>query len=154
MSKLNQVLVDKLQAPLPEWALNPHPIKSNMTVIHPMAVVGRLNEVFGVGVWHFHTHEITHSKEIQKTKNGDRDVYVASVHGTLMVPDYEIHLEQFGGSTNDDLGDALKGSATDALTKIASYLGVGASVYKGMGNISGGEPPEFEKPSIKPPFRI
>jgi len=45
----------------------------------------------------------------------------------------------YGGSTNDDKGDSLKGGATDALTKCASYLGVGATIYKGQGNIDGFE---------------
>ena len=43
--------IEKLQSPLPEWALKPHPTKSNMTVIHPMAVIDRLNDVFGLGKW-------------------------------------------------------------------------------------------------------
>jgi hypothetical protein len=59
---------------------------------------------------------------------------MSSVHGTLLVNDYDIHIEQYGGSTNDDMGDALKGGATDALTKCASYLGIGASIYNGQGN--------------------
>lgn len=103
-----------------------------LSVIHPMAVVDRLNEVFGVGQWQFFTREIDCSKEVQKTTKGDRQVWMSSVHGTLSAGD--IHIEQFGGSTNDDKGDALKGGATDALTKCASYLGVGASIYKGQGN--------------------
>ena len=52
---------------------------------------------------------------------------------------YNIVLEQYGGSTNDDMGDATKGGGTDALTKIASYLGIGAEIYKGNGNITPGE---------------
>jgi hypothetical protein len=125
---------EKLSEPLPTWAIKPHPTKKNLTVIHPMAVIDRLNEVFGVGKWQFFTREIDCTKEVQKTSKGDRDVWMSSVHGTLVIPAYDIHIEQFGGSTNDDKGDALKGGATDALTKIASYLGIGASIYKGQGN--------------------
>jgi hypothetical protein len=131
---LNTEQIKKLNEPLPEWALKSHPTKSNMTVIHPMAVIDRLNEVFGVGEWHFKTDYISCNPFIQKTRNGERSMYMSAVKGTLTVPKHEIHIEQYGGSSNDDMGDALKGGATDALTKISSYLGVGASIYKGQGN--------------------
>lgn len=132
--KLNGVVIDQLQAPLPAWAIKPNPMKPKMSVIHPMAIIDRLNAVFGVGQWHFKTTYIDCTKEIQKTKNGDRDVYMSAIHATLEIPEFNIHIEQYGGSTNDDKGDALKGGATDALTKMASYLGIGASIYKGQGN--------------------
>jgi hypothetical protein len=132
--KLDKILIDQLQAPLPVWAVRPNPMKQKMSVIHPMSIIDRLNEVFGVGQWHFKATSLDCTKEIQKTKNGVRDVYMSSVHATLSVPEFDIHIEQFGGSTNDDKGDALKGGATDALTKMASYLGIGASIYKGQGN--------------------
>ena len=59
-------------------------------------------------------------------------MYMSAVKGRLTIDD--IVIEQFGGSSNDDMGDALKGGSTDALTKCASYLGIGASIYKGQGN--------------------
>jgi len=132
--KLTNTVIDQLQAPLPAWAVRPNPMKPKMSVIHPMSIIDRLNDVFGVGQWHFKTTPIDCTKEIQKTKSGPRDVYMSSVHATLEIPEYDIHIEQYGGSTNDDKGDALKGGATDALTKMASYLGIGASIYKGQGN--------------------
>lgn len=46
------------------------------------------------------------------------------------VEEYGIHLEAYGGNDNADLGDAYKGSMTDAITKIGSYLGIGADVWK------------------------
>lgn len=131
---LPQEKVTKLLEPIPKWAVKPHPTRSNMTAIHPMAIIDRLNEVFGFGAWQWNTHIIDCTKEIQQTKSGDRQIYVSSVHGALRIPAYDIHIEQFGGSTNDDKGDALKGGSTDALTKCASYLGIGASIYKGQGN--------------------
>lgn len=103
-----------------------------------MAIIDRLNEVFGVGEWDFKTEHISHEGYVQKTKNGDRDMFRSAVKGTLIVPNSKgtAIIEQFGGSSNDDLGDALKGGATDALTKCASYLGIGASIYKNMGNVA------------------
>lgn len=132
---MNDTQKQKLAAALPEWAVTKHPTKTYLSVIHPMAVIDRLNEVFGVGAWHFKT-EYLDCKAVQQ---GQRQAYMSAVKGTLSVPEFDIHIEQYGGSTNDDMGDALKGGATDALTKCASYLGVGASIYKGQGNT---EPPK------------
>jgi len=95
--KLEKHISDILQKALPEWAVKPHPTMSGMSAIHPMAVVDVLNEAFGFGGWKFYGREIEVSKEIQKTKNGDRTVWVSAVHGTLVVPSYDIHIEQFGG---------------------------------------------------------
>lgn len=139
---LNTEKVNALQEPLPSWAIKKHPTKSNLSVIHPMAVIDRLNDVFGVGRWNFMTEYIACNPFVQKTKNGPRDVYMSAVKGVLVVDEFDIHIEQFGGSTNDDMGDALKGGATDALTKCASYLGVGASIYKGQGNVAKGDYPQ------------
>jgi hypothetical protein len=105
-----------------------------MSAIHPMAVIDRLNEVFGLGQWHWKTEYIACNPWVQKTQKGERAMQMSAVKGILTVPEYDIHIEQFGGSSNDDMGDALKGGSTDALTKCASYLGVGASIYKGQGN--------------------
>ena len=124
--------IKQLQAPLPVWAVKPHPTKTNMSAIHPMAVIDRLNEVFGVGGWTWETQFISCDPWTQETKKGPRQMYMSAVHGRLTIGSTII--EQFGGSSNDDRGDALKGGSTDALTKCASYLGIGASIYKGQGN--------------------
>lgn len=137
----------KLSVKLPDWAVKPHPTKSNMSAIHPMAVIDRLNEVFGLGGWSFQTEFISCEPRMQSIKQGTdtRLVYDSAVKGRLIIGD--IIIEQFGGSTNDDKGDALKGGGTDALTKIASYLGIGAEIYKGHGNVDAGAPPEAKAPT-------
>ncbi len=129
---MEQKQIDQLNKKLPEWAIKDHPTKKNMTVIHPMAVIERLNEVFGVGGWQYTTEYMSCEPFVQKTKNGGRDMFMSAVKGRFTTK--EIILEQYGGSSNDDMGDALKGGATDALTKIASYLNIGAEIYKGQGN--------------------
>lgn len=144
---MDKKITDILQRALPSWAVKEHPTRKGMSAIHPMAIIDVLNEAFGIGAWKFETEFISCDKDIQKVavwENGkktgqerDRQIYVSAVKGTLIVPEYDIHIEQFGGSTNDDKGDSLKGGATDALTKCASYLGVGATIYKGQGNIDG-----------------
>jgi len=130
--KLSQPKIDMLNQPVPAWAVKPHPTRNGMSTIHPMAIIDRLNEVFGVAGWSYLVEYISCDKEVQKTQKGQRDVYVSAVKGTLKIDDLTI--EQFGGSTNDDRGDALKGGGTDALTKIASYLGIAAAIYKNQGN--------------------
>lgn len=133
---LTQEQKTALTEELPQWAVKPHPTKSNMSAIHPMAIIDRLNEVFGVGGWDFRTEFISSTPFVQKTKNGERDMFRSAVKGSIFIKSLDLTIEQFGGSSNDDEGDALKGGATDALTKIASYLGIGASIYKGQGNVS------------------
>lgn len=133
-SMLEQNKIDLLNEAIPAWAVKPHPAKQNMTAIHPMAIIERLNNVFGVGGWIFETEYLNCVPFKQKTQKGERDMYMSAVKGTLKVLSQQIHIEQYGGSSNDDMGDALKGGATDALTKCASYLGVGASIYRGQGN--------------------
>lgn len=117
--------VDALTAKLPDWAISPHPTKKFLSVINPMVIVDRLNEVFGFGGW------IPHYIEVEK---GDSPV----VKCILLIPEYGIEIAQYGGNNNQDRGDAYKGAATDALTKCASYLGIGASIYKGQGNVGAG----------------
>jgi hypothetical protein len=149
--KITPEQIEELNAPLPKWAIKPHPTKSNMTAIHPMAVIERLNDVFGVGEWNFTTEFISCEEKTQVTKRGtpqesSRQIYVSAVKGKLVIGDTVI--EQYGGSTNDDKGDALKGGATDALTKIASYLGIAAEIYKGHGNVEAGETEELPKDDV------
>jgi len=142
--------INQLNQPMPHWAVKKHPVKSNMTVIDPMAVIDRLNEVFGVTGWNFEADCIAWEPFVQKTTKGDRNMFRAAVKGTFTQG--ALKLEQFGGSSNDDLGDALKGGATDALTKIASYLGIGASIYKGMGNTANemvDEPPAANEEELE-----
>lgn len=124
---MDQKIKDILNRPLPKEAVKPHPSKTYLSVIHPMYVIDVLNEAFGVGVWQFETQPINFVGKF------------AVVKGTLRVPSLDILIEQYGGNDNIDVGDAYKGAATDALTKCASYLGVGAMIYKGQGNV---EPPK------------
>ena len=146
--KISPEQADLLSEKLPDWAIKQHPTKTYLSVINPMAVIDRLNEVFGVGGWDFLAKNIHQEKELTATGKTN---WITASHGTLRVKECDIHIEQFGGSDNLDLGDAYKGSATDALTKCASYLGIGASIYKGQGNINPGEvaPPDKAK-SITP----
>lgn len=125
MKTLTNEQIDLLNTPLPPEALKPHPTKSYLTTINAIYVTERLNQVFGVGSWQTH---INHVDTIGK---------MVVVQTTLEIPEYGIHLECYGGNDNVDQGDAYKGAVTDALTKIGSWLGIGAHVWKNEGTPNG-----------------
>lgn len=112
-------LIQKLKAPLPAEAVSPNSDKPGLSSIKVIFVVERLNEVFGLNGWKV-VNEVVESGQMVVVK------------ATLGVPKYGITVEQFGGNNNFDRGDAYKGACTDALSKCASYLGVGMDVYKGL----------------------
>ena len=112
-------LISKLREPLPPEAVSPNPQKPGLSVIKVIYVVERLNDVFALNGWRV-VNEVV--------ENGRMVV----VKGALKVPKYNIHIEQYGGNDNPDRGDAYKGACTDALSKCASYLGIGMDVYKGL----------------------
>mgnify|MGYP003127088846 CR=1 FL=1 len=107
-----------LTTPLPKEALKQHPSKRFLTTINPIYVVERLNLAFGIGGWTFRTEVIETNEKFVVEK------------GTLEVSDHNIKRENYGGNDNPDRGDAYKGASTDALTKCASYLGIGAEVWR------------------------
>ena len=150
MSNLKPEQIEKLQAPLPKGAISPHPTKSYLSTIKAIYVVERMNEVFGIGCWHISYEEIPTTE----VEGGNKQVVVkGTLHAEGIAP-----IEQYGGNDNKDLGDAYKGAATDALTKIASYLGIGMDVYKGLGDktnddIQMGEE-DYKQPEVKPKFKI
>lgn len=111
---------EALRKPLPKEAISQHPTKTFLSTIKAIYVVERLNDVFGIGEWNISNEVI--SKE-------GKWIVVKSV---FTVNGYSIKIEQFGGNDNADPGDAYKGAATDALTKIGSYLEIGIDVFKGL----------------------
>jgi Rad52/22 family double-strand break repair protein len=112
-------VIAKLREPLPPEAVSPNPQKPGLSVIKVIYVVERLNEVFGLNGW----------RVVNEVVENGRMVVVKAA---LKVPKYHIHIEQYGGNDNPDRGDAYKGACTDALSKCASYLGIGMDVYKGL----------------------
>jgi len=118
--ELTPEMIAALKRPLPAEAISQHPTRKYLSSIKAIYVVERLNEVFGLGKW-FQKNEVIPTEKKMKI-----------VHSFLTIPEYGIELDNFGGNDNDDEGDALKGAATDALTKMASYLYIGMDVYKGM----------------------
>lgn len=118
MKQLTPEQVAMLKQPLPSKALKPHPSKSFLTTINSIYVTERLNDVFGIGSWQI-TSEIV-----------DNSGKMVIVKTHLAIPEYGISYECYGGNDNADKGDAHKGAVTDAITKIGSWLGIGAEVWK------------------------
>ncbi len=112
-------ILEKLKVPLPAEAVSPNPEKPGLSVIKVIYVVERLNDVFGLNGW----------RVVNQVVESGRMVVVKA---TVTIPEYGIVIEQYGGNDNPDRGDAYKGACTDALSKCASYLGVGMDVYKGL----------------------
>lgn len=133
-----------LDLPLPAEAVTQHPTKTFLSSIKTIYVTERLNEVFGVGAWR---------TKVDKIAEGNGGMIVVKV--TLTIPEYGIEYESFGGNNNGgegsknfDLGDAYKGATTDAISKIASWMGIGAAVFKGLQTATK-TPPAPAKPQKK-----
>lgn len=119
--ELPEDLKTKLKGPLPAEAVSPNPLKPGLSAIKVIYVVERLNDVFGLNGWRVDNEVVESGRMVV-------------VRATLAIPKYGIAIEQFGGNDNPDRGDAYKGACTDALSKCASYLGIGMDVYKGLTN--------------------
>lgn len=117
--QLNETQLAALNRPLPAEAVKPHSSKTFLSTIKIPYVTEVLNEVFGVGGWQIRTELV---------EAGAKMVVVKT---TLTADEYGIHYECYGGNDNPDRGDAYKGAVTDAMTKIASWMGIGADVFKG-----------------------
>lgn len=111
--------MEAIARPLPAEAVSPHPTKKFLSSIKSIYVTERLNEVFGVGKWKVETEVV------------DKEGKMVVVKLKFSIPEYGIYYECFGGNDNSDLGDAYKGATTDAITKVASWLGIGSEVFKG-----------------------
>ena len=137
MKTLSQEQIALIKKPLPKEAVMPHPSKQNLSTIRAIYVTERFNDVFGIGKWTIKTDLIDNPlalvKSVVTTKAGrERTEYTALMKTIFEVADYGIYYECVASSVNDDIGDASKGAATDAITKIASYIGIGMDVFKGQ----------------------
>lgn len=126
-----------LDLPLPDEAITRHPTKTFLSSIKSVYVTERLNDVFGVGQWRIKS---------EVTERSDKGMVVVKVF--FSVPEYNIEYECYGGNNNGgeasknfDLGDAYKGAVTDAISKIGSWMGIGADVFKGKHKPGASTPP-------------
>jgi hypothetical protein len=122
--KITETMREALRADFPAEAYKAHPTKTFLTTLKAMFVVERLNDVLGIGRWGVNT------EVIERTDN-----YV-TIKGSFYSLDYEIVVpDQFGGhtttGTNTEIADGYKSAVTDCISKLASYLEVGISMFKG-----------------------
>jgi len=112
---------EKLLVPLPMEALKQHPTRTYLTSINSIYVTERLNNVFGLAGWKTTTNVI----------KDDGKWVVVQMFFTAADGDSDGLIEHnaFGGNDNEDIGDRYKGAATDALTKIGSFMGIGSHVW-------------------------
>ena len=113
-----------------EYKFRPDQVKSKngLSYVESAAVIQRLNDAFGPDGWSF---EIVEQKTVE-------DEVITRGRLTIYGPDREIVKEQIGSHTfarsresNDILsrGDTMKASATDALKKCSSLLGIGLHLH-------------------------
>lgn len=133
MKNLTPEQLAKIAEPLPPEAIAAHPRMAGLSTIKGIFVTERLNEVFGVGAWVVKTDLSSPISTVHTTTNAGREriEYTAVAKTIFTVPAHEIYYECIASSTNSDPGDAAKGATTDAITKIASWIGIGIDVYKG-----------------------
>lgn len=136
--KLTAEQIDLLNKPLPAEAVTPHPTKKYLSSIKSIYVTERLNEVFGVGIWRIKTEIV---------ENCDKMIVIKTF---FSAPEYGIEYECYGGNDNSDRGDAFKGATTDAITKIGSWLGIGADVFKGKHSTNSAPAPAPAPATPKP----
>jgi hypothetical protein len=132
-NKLTPEQLAKIAEPLPPEAIAAHPRMAGLSTIKGIFVTERLNQVFGVGAWVVKTDLSSPITTVHTTTNAGREriEYTAVAKTIFTVPAHDIHYECIASSTNSDPGDAAKGATTDAITKIASWIGIGIDVYKG-----------------------
>jgi hypothetical protein len=132
-----------LNRALPTEAIKPHPTKNYLSTINAIYVSERLNEVFAVGEW---------QTKVEYVNEKTNKTTMVVIKLTLDIPAYGIHYECFGGNDNADFGDAYKGATTDALTKIGSWLGIGAHVWKNdpTGSKTAAKPAPAPQPKPQP----
>jgi hypothetical protein len=133
MKPLSPAQLAKIAEPLPPEAIAAHPRMAGLSTIKGIFVTERLNQVFGVGAWVVKTDLSAPITTVHTTTNAGREriEYTAVAKTIFTVPAHDIYYECIASSTNSDPGDAAKGATTDAITKIASWIGIGIDVYKG-----------------------
>jgi hypothetical protein len=125
--KITDEMRVQLRSDFPSEAYSQHPTKTFLTTLKAMYVTERLNDVFGIGRWG------VDSEIIERTTD-----YI-TIKGKFTSLDYEVLIpDQFGGHVttgkNTEIADGYKSAVTDCISKLASYLEIGISMFKGEVN--------------------
>ena len=126
MKKKNeeQEIYERLSYPFDREAIQLIPYgKLKLHTIKAQYIVERLNEVLGFSGWSMHG-------EYMPTDKG------VLYKGVLKIKAFDHEVEAVGYSdfNQNNLGYSYKSAKTDALSKAASWIGVGNDVFKGKGD--------------------
>jgi hypothetical protein len=115
-----------------------------LTTLKAQYIVERLNTVVGVNGWGI-VGEFIEKDSQGVLFLGQLNIFTTNKEGETVVAH---SVEAIGFSSNTkNIGDAYKGARTDALSKAASYLGIGNEMFKG--NISPSEAKTVTKKPTK-----
>tara|TARA_R100000995_G_scaffold84922_1_gene65913 strand:+ start:27747 stop:28739 length:993 start_codon:yes stop_codon:yes gene_type:complete len=137
-----------LSQPIPPGMISTHPTKKYLSVIKAIAVVERMNDVFGIAGWDLE-HEIVKetvnvieqtqwdNAKRQKVVIGKKETPYILMKGRMYIKKFDLYTPyQYGGHETDGTGtepaDGFKSAATDIQSKCGSYLEIGIQVFKGQ----------------------
>ena len=96
----------------------------------PQFIVDAINAVFGIGNWGF--EELTAQVLTSQTEKGTASLAIAQVKVWLKGVAFQPVGWGQARVTKGDIGDAKKGSQTDAIKKALSYFSIGNRAYHGL----------------------
>jgi recombination DNA repair RAD52 pathway protein len=103
---------------------------SGFTGYKPQYIFDALNAVFKIGGWGF--EEVASEIVTVQAEKGNSSLAVAQVKVWLKGIDFQPVGYGQSRVTKGDIGDARKGSQTDAIKKALSYFSIGNRAYHGL----------------------
>ena len=137
--KKEPTLYELLSTPLPETGIqrsNKEQTKKgyDTTGYGYQFIVNRFNEVLGIGGWNWTFEELERGEGAYKSGGKFFTITGKSTITIFANEKYAIKSDishtEFGGHQSSTITDALKGSATNALKKTASFFGVGRQAFE------------------------
>jgi recombination DNA repair RAD52 pathway protein len=103
---------------------------SGFTGYKPQYIIDAMNIVFKIGSWGF--EEVGAEIVSHQTEKGTSSIAIAHVKVWLKGIDFQPASYGQSRVTKGDVGDAKKGSQTDAIKKALSYFSIGNRAYHGL----------------------
>jgi hypothetical protein len=103
---------------------------SGFTGYKPQYIIDAMNAVFKIGSWGF--EEVASEIVTHQTEKGTSSIAIAHVKVWLKGIDFQPASYGQSRVTKGDVGDAKKGSQTDAIKKALSYFSIGNRAYHGL----------------------
>lgn len=103
---------------------------SGFTGYKPQYLIDAMNIVFKIGSWGF--EEVASEIVTHQAEKGTSSIAIAHVEVWLKGIDFQPASYGQCRVTKGDVGDAKKGSQTDAIKKALSYFSIGNRAYHGL----------------------